>query len=259
VNRLSSRISDLVVRNQWSIPRAPFYQHYPFGSRVSIRSADSRGCIDLDLGFFCNRIPKAANSTVTASLASLKLQRKVGSKEAKRLFATPSELSGQQFERFQGLYKFLFVRNPFSRTLSAYLDKVQRKAIDKGAFDLSRMDRQAIRKGFSDFLVSLEEGQLHSNAHWAPQTSILLIPLEEFDFLGRVETLDEDLAYVLQSLSNPVAGAKSNDKINEVRSNATGAGSKLSYYYDDESINRVQSLYQADFEQLKYSQEFEWQ
>lgn len=260
-----------LLRNRWVIRRSPFYRRYPFQSKASIRSADARGCVDLDMGFFCNRIPKAANSTVVASLASLKLGREVGSKEAKKLFINPSALSPEEFEKFEALYKFAFVRNPFSRTLSAYLDKVRRKQNTQGANDVSSVSpetsanvasgatSEVAQKEFCGFLQSLKAGNLFRNAHWAPQTSILLVPVSEFDFIGKVETLDRDLLSVLETLARKSAGKNSGssdcEKINEVRSNATGANSKLARYYNEESTALVQSLYAKDFELLGYAKE----
>ena len=297
------KVSARILRNRWTIPHTAFYKKYPFCSKASIQSADARGCVDLEMGFFCNRIPKAANSTVVSSLATLKLGRKTGSKEAKRLFSNPSELSQSQLSRFETLYKFVFVRNPFSRTLSAYLDKVHRKRQGASGLEVvGQVDQMQARDGFRDFLKSLQQGKLFNNAHWAPQTSILLIPVERFDFVGKVESLDQDLSQVLDRLSRqtsldhgfqdqspqPGAGyqqrtgvepvltpiptstpvptsaltpksdaAPAGAKINPVFSNATGAVSKLAFYYDDETVEIVRKLYRNDFELFRYSTEFE--
>ncbi len=265
------KISARILRNRFTIPYTPFYKRYPFQSKASIQSADARGCVDFELGFFCNRIPKAANSTVVSSLATLKMGREVGSKEAKRLFSNPSELTPATLEQFQSLYKFLFVRNPYSRTLSAYLDKVHRKKQGtRGLEAIEKVDQNAARRNFLDFLKKLQNGSLFSNAHWAPQTSILLIPYSEFDFTGRVETLDEDLGQVLQRFSGcslstnetvvererAEENSSSVEKINPIFSNATGAGSKQAFYYEEESIEIVKQLYHKDFETFRYSTAF---
>lgn len=282
------KVSARILRNRWTIPHTAFYKKYPFGSKASIQSADARGCVDLEMGFFCNRVPKAANSTVVSSLATLKLGRTTGSKEAKRLFRNPSELTANELARFEQLYKFVFVRNPYARTLSAYLDKVHRKRQGSSGLEVvGQVDRQQARDGFREFLQSLQHGKLFSNAHWAPQTSILLIPVERFDFIGRVETLDNDLNQVLERFSShtenqgmqdqppqrlhepggvdrevtPASGpdittTQAATKINPVFSNATGAGSKLAFYYEPQTIEIVRKLYSRDFDLLRYSTEF---
>ncbi|MDZ7747947.1 MAG: sulfotransferase family 2 domain-containing protein [Halofilum sp. (in: g-proteobacteria)] len=118
----------------------PFYRRFPFTSPVSIRSADARGCVDLDLGVFYNRVPKAANSTVIVNLARERFGEDIPSKTAKRLFRRPAELARRELERFDELFRFTFVRNPYTRVLSAYLDKVERKA-------RMRDDEQRVSKG----------------------------------------------------------------------------------------------------------------
>jgi len=221
----------------------PFYDSFPYSGGLSRRSADARGCVDPELGFFCNRVPKAANSSVVASLASLKLQRQVGSREAKRLFKRPSDLSHDDMLVFSKFFKFTIVRNPYTRTLSAYLDKVKRKQ-EIGSWRGKKHD-------FYSFLLWLDQGKLLNNAHWAPQTSILLLPVNEFDFIGRVESLDQDLSYILRRLNGSEEGAD----INPVFSNATGAEEKLASYYCEKTTNLVEKLYHRDFDLLGYSKD----
>jgi hypothetical protein len=178
---------DKLLLNGLTLPWRPFYRRYPFRSPASIRSADDRGMVDMELGFFCNRVPKAANSTVVTNLARLKFGRDVDSPDAKKMFATPARLNRAEVERFASLFKFTVVRNPYTRTLSAYLDKIERRAVRAGK-----------ESSFRDFLLQAKKTPrfLYSNAHWAPQSSLMLIPVEQFDFIGKVETLDQDLAEI---------------------------------------------------------------
>jgi len=115
-----------LLRNRVTIPWTPFYRRYPYRDGISINSADARGLVDFDLGVFCNRIPKAANSSVIVNLAYRKFGREIPSKEAKKLFLTPSQLRSSEVERVSGLFRFAFVRNPYTRVLSAFLDKIDR-------------------------------------------------------------------------------------------------------------------------------------
>lgn len=227
-----------VVVNRATQRLIPFYRRYPFTSPVSICSADDRGCVEFELGFFCNRIPKAANSSVMTALAQFKRGHPVPSKEAKKLFRTPAALSPSEVARFDRLFKFAMVRNPYARTLSAYLDKVERKA---------RMHDRASR--FEDFVTYLENDGLYRNAHWAPQTALLLLPPERFDFFGKVERYAEDWAQVLRGLQGLEPGAASTPGIFD---NATGANDKLARYYTPALAERVARLYRADFAAFGY-------
>jgi hypothetical protein len=226
-----------LLMTRWSSPLFPFYQRYPFRHATSIRSADDRGCIDFELGVFCNRIPKAANSSVISGLASLKRGTHVPSKPAKAMFRSPSSLSRTELDAFEALFKFAVVRNPFARTLSAYLDKIERK----GKID-------GYQTCFSDFMDYLERGGLYRNAHWAPQFALLLIPPERYDFFGRVESFDSDMQQVYARLREPALGYAPKS----IYQNYTGASDKARQYYTSRQVEQVRRLFACDFEGFGY-------
>lgn len=231
-----------VIKNRLTIPFTPFYRHYPYKGGVSINSADARGCVDTRLGFFCNRIPKAANSTIVENLARLSFGEEIPSKLAKKRFTLPSQLSRQEVESITNMFCFAVVRNPYTRTLSAYLDKVERRARSKGR-----------ESSFKDFLRELDDGALYSNAHWAPQSSLLLLPVGDVDFFGKIENIDEDLTYI----KGRILGEKSQaEPAKSVTGNATGAAKKLDHYYDKQCTQLVQSMFERDFQLFNYSTEF---
>ena len=232
-----TRVLKKLLRNRLTIPLTPFYRQYPYSGGVAVDSADARGCIDTQMRFFCNRIPKAANSTVVTMLAKLRFNREIPSKQAKKLFLTPALLNSNEVQNFQHFFRFVFVRNPYTRTLSAYLDKVERRAI--------RKDKPT---SFKSFLYELEAGRLYSNAHWAPQSDLLLIPVDQFNFIGRTESFDSDI----NTVKNQLLNNKSDEPVKSVLSNATNATGKLDRYYDDETIELVRSLYRQDFDTFDY-------
>jgi len=229
-----------ILKNRLTIPFTPFYRQYPYRGGISIHSADARGCVDMDLGFFCNRIPKAANSTVVTNLARLKFGRDIPSRLAKKMFRTPSALNFREAARVGSLFKFTVVRNPYTRILSAYLDKVERRAL-----------RENKESSFRDFLQALKDGKLYSNAHWAPQNALLLLPVSELDFVGRVENLAPDLSRI----NEKIMGRVPEGPLKSFLGNATGAGNKLLAYYDAETAELVRKLYRKDFEIFSYPED----
>ena len=235
-----SRVFRRLLRNPLTIAYTPFYRRYPYKGGLAIDSADARGCVDTRLGFFCNRIPKAANSTIVTMLARLRFNREIPSKQAKKLFLTPALLYRDEVDNFEELFRFVIVRNPFTRTLSAYLDKVERRALRAG--------RESY---FKDFLVQLDAGKLHANGHWVPQSDLLLIPLDQFDLVGKVENLQADLSIVKNRLLNTQA----EEPVKSFLANATNANSKLGDYYDEECVQLVRKMYRKDFELFDYSEE----
>jgi hypothetical protein len=226
-----------IFRNQITIPFTAFYRRYPYKNGISVKSADDRGCVDMDLGFFYNRIPKAANSTVIINLARIRFGREISSKAAKKMFKTPSALHAGEVSRFPLLFKFTVVRNPYTRTLSAYLDKVERRAL-----------RDNKESSFRDFLYSLKKGKLYSNAHWAPQNALLLLPVDQFDFIGKVETIETDLAFIKETILKK----RPEEPIKSFLNNSTGAVRKLKAYYDSETAELVRMLFRDDFETFGY-------
>ena len=242
-----SRVFKKLLRNRLAIPFTPFYRHYPYSGGLAIDSADARGCVDTQLGFFYNRIPKAANSTIVTTLARLRFNQEIPSKQAKKIFLTPSLLYTDEVENFDRLFRFVIARNPFTRTLSAYLDKVERHAIRDGK-----------KSTFKNFLYQLDAGKLHSDGHWVPQSDLLLIPVEQFDFIGRVESLQADLSKIKNRLLN----TQSEEPVKSFLTNATkeqrfvgNASSKLGTYYDAECVQLVRKLYRIDFELFDYAQD----
>lgn len=229
-----------LLRNRLTMRYLPFYRRYPFSSPVSIASADKRGCVDLELGIFYNRIPKAANSSVVVNLAQQKLGHEIESRPAKRIFRRPSSLSREEMAGFDSLYRFTFVRNPYVRVLSAYLDKIERKA-----------DARGRTASFLEFLRYLDRGGLYRNAHWAPQVSLMLVPVRELDFVGRVESLERDLATVLAT----IRGTPGDRPPRAALGNRTGAADRLAQYYDDECVAMVRCLYAQDFSTFGYDPE----
>ena len=238
-----NRVFKRLMRNRLTLPFVPFYRRYPYSGGLAIDSADARGCLDMKLGFFCNRIPKSANSTIVTTLARIRFNQEIPSKQAKKLFLTPSLLYKSEVDEFEQLFRFTFVRNPFTRTLSAYLDKVERRAIERRAI------RDNKKTAFKKFLLELDAGKLHSNAHWAPQSDLFLIPADQFDFIGRVESLQTDLSKV----KNRLLDTDSAEPVKSFLGNATNATSKLALYYDDETARLVRKLYRQDFDLFGYS------
>lgn len=234
------RAVNKIIRNRLTIPFMPFYRKFPYRGGAAIDSADSRGCVDIEMGFFCNRIPKAANSTVVTNLARMKTRRDIHYKEAKRMFATPADLSSREVMQISSLFKFTVVRNPYTRILSAYLDKVERLAL-----------RQNKPSSFRDFLYSLKNGRLYSNGHWVPQAALLLLPIDSFDFIGKVESLDADMAYIEEIIT----GTFPTEPLRSVPDNFTGANEKTQAYYDPETVELLRRLYRDDFEAFGYPDE----
>ncbi|MCG5528868.1 MULTISPECIES: sulfotransferase family protein [Halorhodospira] len=223
--------------------KTPFYVRHPFEGAHSIRSADQRGLVDFDIGIFYNRIPKAANSTVVTTIARIKENQEREIRDIKRDFLSPSELTQEQVDAFANLLKFTVVRDPYSRALSAYLDKVARGG---------RCPKELIKKNgsppsFGEFCTYLEHGGLFADPHWTPQTELLLLKPIEFDSIIKMD----DLATHLPSLLSRVTPNSTQDLTLHIP-HQTGASSQIKNYYTSKTYRAVTELYKRDFVELDF-------
>ncbi|MCC5886654.1 MAG: sulfotransferase family 2 domain-containing protein [Gammaproteobacteria bacterium] len=199
------------------------------------------------------RIPKAANSTVSKTLALYTWPERAqwfAARDAiwaKRRFGrfgwntTPESLLGEHFT-------FSFFRNPYTRLLSAYLQKMPKRKYRS----LARAARvtQVDETGFRAFVTWLEADGLNANIHWAPQTSICPLPVTSLDFIGHVENLDADLATLMGKLFPD----QHYDQPATRQRDRQHAVNKLYTFYDEELAERVFTLYRRDFEELGYQE-----
>ena len=110
--------------------------------------------------------------------------------------------------RLQSYYKFLFVREPFERLLSAYENKFVKRQwpwryIFKFERDIyekfSQVDPSAgWNVTFKRFVYFLNDFRFNQNDHWAPNARLCLPCDIEYDFIGHFKDMPEEAAYVLK-------------------------------------------------------------
>ena len=152
---------------------------------------------------------------------------------------------------------FTVVRNPWTRTLSAFLDKIANGPHDKyGAIPGFGDNSKA---GFEAFIAFLSNGGLQANHHWKPQNDALLLPASHFQTICRLENLSDELPLALAktglSLPDPERLQQPHRIESQQHSKLTRASSKLQRYYSASSIKAVADLYSADFKLGNYSQD----
>jgi len=232
----------------------PFYNLFP--SALEREIVNCRIDISPSYKFVYFRIPKAANSTIVASLyhaeTSIELTSQVEINKIKAdHFLFPDQLNLEQVnEMMENYFKFTFTRNPYRRIISAYLDKIIRNKggkRDSIAGFLLKPNGSDI--SFDEFLKYLEMGGINQNGHWARQIDLLPIPLDKFDFIGKIENLSVELPGVLYKLFNRDC------KIITMREHATNAEDAYLNLNQD-LYDRIYKIYEADFEYFKYPRIF---
>lgn len=230
------------------IKYSPFYRTYRYKGELSFKALNDRGAIDHNFRIFYNRIPKSANSTISARIVELRTGERLPQDKAKGSFVKPADLSASDVSKLQEYFKFTFVRSPFSRTLSAYLDTIvsgRKRSYLENDFPSGRTP------SFTEFLECLQGGALYRNAHWAPQVSVLSLPVSEFDFIGRFENLDEDWS----SVARQISGSSDHGRLQVHGPSPTRASERLREYFDRDCVELVRRLFRSDFEAFGYDDE----
>lgn len=236
----------------------PLMKEIPIEIRVQ---AWSRIAVSKEFRFIYIRIPKAANSTITRTLAAHIFK----SDREKILSERTGNLAKSMFDSListkcitndailKKYFIFSFFRNPYTRILSAYLDKLQSdfnyKKYQWVADDMGFKSTKEI--SFSEFISFLENGNLYKNPHWTPQNKLLPLSIENLHFVGKVESLESDIALIM----NRFFKENKFGKIYERMHNKQYAAKKISLYYAKNIDQRVYSLFKEDFIKLKYVKE----
>lgn len=158
-------------------------------------------------------------------------------------------------------FKFTFVRNPFSRAVSVFLDKHvnggppytrqhwNRKFFGQLGFRASRFSKNP--GGLLSFgqFVDLVGGVMRRERetiepHIAPQMDMCALNEIKYDFVGRFENLEEDAKKVMGIIGVEKLSAFSIGK----KDHPTNASSRLTTFYDEDVFRSVKCTYSMDFE-----------
>lgn len=164
----------------------------------------------------------------------------------------------------QSYYKFLFVREPFERLLSAYKDKFTRKTnvwkkyakkvkrsvgLRLGTNSSTIADNGEITfQEFITYLIDVNSKGGRFNEHWRHYDSLCHPCNINFDYIGHYETLEDDAPYVLHKMAV-------DQFVSFPPVHFTSTKDDLQRYYSKlprEDIIRLQRIYRRDFEMFGY-------
>lgn len=161
------------------------------------------------------------------------------------------------------LKKYTFIRNPFSRILSAFLDKFSSKQrvdyyhkIKKEILkykEINKIEEDNNDITFFSFLFWLKNSNsiFTEDEHWIPQTKIIGKDLSEYNFIGHFENLKNDSQIILKKLNCDIPFPTQED----IKFKPTNATDKIKKYYSQKEIDLVLELFKDDFETLNYSKD----
>lgn len=167
-----------------------------------------------------------------------------------------------------GIRKFTMVRDPYSRILSAYINKLEERLPLKAEapnedyfyevlrdIDKFRQDSLDIKIypeiNFEVFLRWLRDsGSWYTkDEHWAPQVTLLRYPDIQYDIIGRFENLQMDAPKLLSAMNCDQKFPSQKD----VNFPPMSAQTKIDKYYNANCFKLVNEIYAEDFQAFSYN------
>jgi len=203
--------------------------------------------------------PKVACSTIKRVLQLIevdgdesKLSTQVHDR-GKSPLASPLSVDQDLDELFEGdgYFRFSFVRNPYSRILSAYLDKLVKNDWERRRLLPTLGYNENDRITLLQFLEAIKDiPNIDKDIHWTPQSYILQRHKVNYDFIGRFENFSAGFERVIRKIK-PDAGKQ----LFHARADhhKTDANSKLLKYIGPKEAELILEIYGSDFEVFRYS------
>lgn len=234
------------------VEQTPFHQTYP--SRVSAEMVNSRAFVSRQFGYIYFRVPKAANSFTLANLYNCEngiratLEQIDSYKNRGTILDLLTETEVRQIE--EHFFLFTIVRNPYTRFLSSYLDKIVRKKKQSARVyeALEKSPEQEI--SIDEYLHFLEHNDsLLTDAHWARQSDLIPVPDGRIHFVGKFEELDSAMKTIMRRIYGH------GEIFMLANSHSTHASNRMDSYVNRPIAERVYRLYEPDFDRFRYSKD----
>ena len=194
-----------------------------------------------------NRLKKNANSTATIALTRLETGRLLRSPRTAKYDADRMDSPGVLLCDLTDFDWLLIVRDPYSRALSAFLEKFKQERYIQtyGNFELSPA-------GFHQFLCWLKDGGLRADYHWNLQTANIFLPVTLHNRIIRFETFGSEFLSFLQEKDRSVDAQFLADATTRGGVWATNSAARVPTFYNASSRRLVSELFEKDFRILGY-------
>lgn len=145
-----------------------------------------------------------------------------------------------------GAFKFCFVRNPYSRALSCFLDKFQQDPTERTRLNPDLGFEPDKWPSFWEFLDAVRKQRQGSrDIHWETQSFHLRPDIVRYSFIGRFENFGSDFAKLVHIL-NMQAYTDNQDR------HRTAATTRLKEFYGPAEKMLVEEIYAEDFRTFGY-------
>jgi hypothetical protein len=183
-------------------------------------------------------IPKTAGISVSVSL----LGKSIGNMSALYYQA----LFGK--EDFNNYFKFAFVRNPFTRLVSAYEFLKQGGG---GPLDAKNVQIVQPYDTLEDFVINyLTPTTAKANRYFRPQYQFICDSDNRMliDYIGRFESIEDDYEYIRKKIG-------SGEPLKKLNITPTSKRSVKEHYLNNVVLQKVIAIYKKDFEFFGYSKD----
>jgi len=215
-----------------------------FDGAVLNSSGFRRATVFSEKALIYNRVHKNANTTIM-KIFDASLSGEINRRDEWLDYPTLGTYPIGEIDKLKSCNTLVVIRNPYSRVLSAFLDKFRHERI------VSRFGSFAFDPpGFKSFLISLTENGDRWNHHWSPQSDHIFMPLKHFSHIIKFENLDIELLPTIRSLGFELSHVDT--AIKGGTFHKTNASDLLNRYYDKESRFLVRKIFARDFEFLGY-------
>ena len=181
-----------------------------------------------------SKIPESVHDRMHSPLA---MPSKIGC-------SLPELLTGPEF------FRFSYVRNPFSRALSTYLDKVvNNEAERRRLLPELEIDPENI-PSFEEFLHKVQlQKPYNRDIHWSTQYYLLQPKKVTYSFIGRFETFAVTWPLVLNKIAPQQFGKYQKITVQHHRSDANNLAST---YLNPFVIKLILDIYAEDFDEFRF-------
>lgn len=198
--------------------------------------------------FLFIHVPKTAGTSISVLFKDI-----YGLSGGQRLDPAPEIFHGSfssmvsQDKKYLEYFSFGFVRNPWDRLLSLYLDFSQNRIHTTGS--ISAKEKESIDlvvsyKNFKNFVISFPDSKIKDDVHFRPQKPLLHTEEGCVSFIGRYEKIAEDWNHICEAIGIPKHGLPHHRATNH---------SKYQNYYTKEMKEVVYNHFKEDIDFFNYS------
>lgn len=205
----------------------------------------------------CTSIKKFMMDQYAGGVFELENPNKVHDREVSPLKQL-SELSPDQAKAVWSpeYRRFSFVRNPFTRLLSGFLDKLVTNEYERQRHLPMMGFEQGSHPTLLEFLERLvEKPDAERDIHFTTQSSLLMVDKVEFDFIGRFEEFKRDFRRLRARYYGIPMPTESYEEFG--KHHASNADEKVRQYFGTREADFVRHIYARDFALFAYPEDLE--